>query len=309
MSFGTGGPSGFGTAQGGAREQRKRIIRRCLDLGINYFDTSALYGESEEILGWSLDGIARDSYYLATKWSATRWWSPPGVGGQDGPLHDDPRAVTEGVENSLKRLRADHIDIMYFHGLRPEHYDVVVERFYPAMDRLRQEGKIRFVGVAGRYIVDPSHQTVIKAIKTHPEYWDAVMLKYGILNQCAARQALPLALKRSIGVVNMSAVRSKLSNPQQLEDLMADWKRRRLISPDGLRDSDPLGWLVHDDLDSVINAGYRFGADHEAISTVLTGTTSIAHLEANVAGMRSPSLPEQDRARLQKLFGHIAEWA
>ena len=309
MSFGTGGPSGFGGAEGSEREERRKVVRRCLELGINFFDTSAHYGGSEEILGWALEGVPRDSYYLATKWAATTWWSPGGVGGEDGPLHEDPQALAEGVDASLKRLQTDHIDVMFFHGLRPKHYDVVVERFYPVMLKLREAGKIRFLGVSGRYIVDPSHETVTIAMKKHPEYWDAVMLKYGILNQYAAREALPLAMKHGIGVINMSAVRSKLSNQDQLKTLIADWKDRSIISGDSVPDDDPLGWLVHDEVESVISAGYKFGADHEAIATVLSGTTNLSHLEANVRVMEKPVSPPKDKKRLQELFGHIAEWA
>jgi predicted aldo/keto reductase-like oxidoreductase len=213
------------------------------------------------------------------------------------------------VESSLKRLRTDYIDIMNFHGVRPEHYPVVAERFYPVMKKLQETGKIRFVGISGRYIVDPSHKTVTAALKSHPSYWDVVMLKYGILNQYAAKEALPLARKHNIGVINMSAVRSKLSNPDQLKTTLSDWQSRSLIPADLLQDDDPLGWLVHGDVQSVISAGYKFGADHPAITSVLTGTTNIIHLEANTISMEKPFLPVEDTKRLKELLGHLAEWA
>jgi predicted aldo/keto reductase-like oxidoreductase len=63
---------------------------------------------------------------------------------------------------------------------------------------------------------------------------------------------------------------------------------------------------VHDDVDSVISAGYKFAADHPAISTVLTGTSSIAHLEANLRAMENPTLAKNDKRRLQELLGEIA---
>ena len=64
---------------------------------------------------------------------------------------------------------------------------------------------------------------------------------------------------------------------------MADWKRRGLIPADGLPDVGPLGWLVHDDVDSIVSAGYKFAADHPGVSTVHTGTANIDHVEKNVA--------------------------
>ena len=68
----------------------------------------------------------------------------------------------------------------------------------------------------------------------------------------------------------------------------------------------PLDWLIHDDVDSVISAGYKFAADHPGISTVLTGTSSLTHMEDNLRAMDEPTLAEDDKHRLQELFGEIA---
>ena len=135
------------------------------------------------------------------------------------------------------------------------------------------------------------------------------MLKYGILNQVAADDALPLAKKHNVGILNMAAVRIKLPNRRLLEQQIADWKERGLIPDDSLPEKDPLDWLVHDDVDSVVSAAYKFGADHEAVSTVITGTATLAHLEGNVAALDNPTLDEADAQRLRDLFGHIAEYA
>ena len=142
-----------------------------------------------------------------------------------------------------------------------------------------------------------------------PHLWDVIMLKYGILNQYAAKEMLPLALEHDIGILNMAAVRIKLPNPRLLEETMADWKSRGLVRQDALPDEDPLGWLVHDDVESVVAAAYKFAADHPAISSVITGTSNLSHLESNVRAMRNPALDAADRARLEWLFGHIVEYA
>ena len=67
-----------------------------------------------------------------------------------------------------------------------------------------------------------------------------------------------------------------------------------------------MGFLVHDWVDSVIAAGYKFGAAPQAISSVLIGTGSVAHLEANVAAILGPPLPEEDDGRLRQVFSGIA---
>jgi L-galactose dehydrogenase len=309
LGFGTGGPSSLGQSSGMPQNGQTDLIRRCFDVGINFFDTSSLYGKSEEILGRGLKGVPRDSYVLSTKWGHATTWSPRGVGGKDGPLVEDPQALIRGVEGSLGRLGTDYIDILHFHGLRPEQYHEVVERFCPGIERLQQEGKVRFLGFTTRFIADPVHEAALLGLRTDPDLWDTVMLKYGILNQVAANEVLPLALKHGTGVINMAAVRIKLPRSDQLEALIADWKRRGLVPADSLPDKNPLGWLVHDDVDSVVSAGYKFAADHPAISTVLTGTANPVHLEENAAALEKPSLAESDRQRLVDLFGQIAEYA
>ena len=300
LSYGTGGPSNFGQSAGLSQQEQNALVQRCLDLGINLFDTSTGYSQSEEILGKGLKGEPRDSYIVATKWAARV---------DDEGLPPESEALTTSVERSLSRLGTDYVDIMMFHGLVRDEYHTVVERLYPAMKRFQEQGKIRFIGFSEMFREDPLHETVVLALRTHPDLWDAIMLKYGILNQYAAKEALPLAQKHDVGILNMAAVRIKLPNPARLEAQIADWKRRGVIPAEDLPTKDPLGWLVHDDVDSVISAGYKFAADHAGVSTVLTGTSSVEHLENNAAAMDKPLLPQPDKSRLVDLFGEIAEYA
>jgi L-galactose dehydrogenase len=106
----------------------------------------------------------------------------------------------------------------------------------------------------------------------------------------------------------MAAVRIKLPNPKLLREQIAEWKQNGSIPADSVPDDNPLGWLVHDDVRSVIDAAYRFATEHPAISTVLTGTSSIAHLEDNVRSFENPVLPKADSKRLMEIFGEIKEY-
>ncbi len=298
-SFGTGGPSQFGQHRGLEQRQQTALVRRCLELGVNLFDTHEGYGDSELILGEALRGVPRDSYHIVTKWS---YHSGGGVG-------RDAAAFARSVERSLGRLDTDYVDVMMIHGILAAEHESVMERFLPTLERLCEEGKVRFKGFSTRYIVDPAQEIVPVALRSHPELWDVVMLKYGILNQIMAKEALPLAAEHNIGVLNMASVRIKLPVPALLEELIAEWKDKGCIPRDSIPAKDPLGWLVHDDVDSVVSAAYKFAADHPAIGSVITGTSSIAHLEANIAALEEPRLPEGDSARLKCLFGDIAEYA
>ena len=251
LGLGTGGPSRLGQSKGMPGEEQDRLVRRCMELGINLFDTSEHYGRSEEILGRALAGVPRPSYVLATKWGHA---TPAGA-------LKGPGELSFSVDRSLSRLRTDYVDVMQFHGLAAAQYDDVVERLYPALDRLRERGKIRFIGFSTSS-TDPTHDVVLRALDAHPQLWDTVMLKYGILYQSAAKAALPLAQEHNVGIINMAAVRLDLSLPDRLSALIEDWKARGVIPSASLPDEDPLGWLVRDGVDSVVSAGYKFAVAH-----------------------------------------------
>ena len=298
-AFGTGGPSQFGQRKGLEQRQQTELVQRCLKLGVNLFDTHEGYGDSERILGDALRGVPRDSYYLVTKWSYH----------SGGGLGRDAAAFAASVERSLGRLETDYVDAIMIHGVLAAEYDSVVERFAPTLERLCEQGKARFKGFSTRYIADPAQEIVPFALSRHPNLWDVVMLKYGILNQIMAKEALPLATARDIGVLNMASVRIKLPVPALLEELIAEWKDKGYISQDSVPAQGPLDWLVNDKVDSVVSAAYKFAADHPAVASVITGTSSVEHLEANIAALEEPRLPEEDSARLKRLFGDIAEYA
>ena len=297
-SFGTGGPSQFGQHKGLEQRQQTALVRRCLDLGVNLFDTHEGYGESERILGEALRGVPRGSYHLVTKWS---------YHSGDGARNE--AAFAESMERSLDRLETDYVDVMMIHGILASEYESVVERFVPVLERMRDQGKVRFRGFSTRYIADPAQEIVPRALRSDPDLWDVVMLKYGILNQIMASDALPLAVENGVGVLNMASVRIKLPIPALLEELIAEWKDKGYIAPDSIPAQDPLGWLVHDDVDSVVSAAYKFAADHPAVSSVITGTSNPEHLESNIAALEEPRLHDGDRTRLRLLFGDIAEYA
>ena len=298
-SFGTGGPSQFGQRKGLEQKAQTLLVRKSLDLGINLFDTHEGYGESETILGNSLKGVRRDTYNICTKWS---YQNP------DGSMKCGSE-FEESVEKSLQRLQTDYIDIMMFHGVMAEDYTIVVDSYMEVMNKLIRAGKIRFKGFSTKYVNDPAQESPPIALKTDPLIWDVLMLKYGILNQLAASETLPLAMKHSIGILNMASVRIKLPNPKLLEEPLMEWKNKGYISNNALPERFPLDWLIHDDVDSVISAAYKFAASHEAISSVIIGTSSIDHLESNIAALRNPSLPRKDYERLITLFGNIIEYA
>ena len=242
--------------------------------------------------------VPRDHYNICTKW-------PPWV---DGQLAVDPTLLVNSLERSLKRLQTDHVEILLFHGPRANEYHSLVERFYPTMEKLQSQGKIGSIGLSTQYAGEPAQTVANMALKENPDIWDTIMLKYGILNQAAAQETLPLAMKNNVGIMNMAAVRVKLPDPTLLQELIIEWAQQGYIEPDSLPVENPLNWLVHDDVISVVGAGYKFAADHPAVATVITGTSNISHLKENAVALEKPYLSAEDTNLVKKLFSEINEY-
>ncbi len=294
MGIGSGGPSLFGQNSRVSEVDISRMVRRALDMGINFFDTAAAYGQSEAILGRALRGVPREAYILATKFHAV-------VDGK--PLPE--KAVIERVDQSLRRLRVDTVDLLQLHGVLPGDYQIAVEIAFPTVLRLQEQGKFRFLGITESYARDGRHEALGLALAD--DTFDTVMVGYNLMNPTPEQDILPICERRDVGVICMVPVRRALSRPEHLRKRIAEAKAKGLIARRALPDQDPLGWLVKGGVKSLPAAGYKFSAAHSAVSTVLTGTSSIAHLEENVEALLGPPLPDADVARLRSIFGEVWE--
>ncbi len=306
LSFGTGGPTTF-TESDLSDSEKARLLHCCLERGINLIDTSQGYGDSELFLGNALAGFPRESYLLSTKCAYSEWPGFDANTKEDG-LPVDRDLLLEAVDRSLRRLCTDYIDIMFIHGLKPDDYDEIYDRHGATIERLKESGKIRLIGFSERMGEDLEHRVTTNAITRHSTFWDVVMLRYGIFNQCARDHALQLSVEKGVGVINMSPARYLLPHPEQLAERIASWKADGSLDADVVPTHNSLGWLLYGEVDSVVSAGLKFAADHPGVSTVLTGTRSFDHLEANIRAMENPFLPAVDQDRLIKLFTFAREW-
>src|SRR5262249_11726738 len=118
-----------------------RAVREALALGINFIDTSPYYGRglSECLLGPALKGVPRDSYILGTK-----------LGRYDAAHFDfSARRVVESVDVSLHRMGVSHLDIILCHDIEFVNMQQIVDETLPALRKVREQGKVRFIGVSG----------------------------------------------------------------------------------------------------------------------------------------------------------------
>src|SRR3981081_4550611 len=118
-----------------------RSVHVALNLGMNFIDTSPFYGRgmSEVLLGVALRGVPRDSYILGSK-----------LGRYAGAHFDfSAKRVVESVDISLERMKVDHLDIMLCHDIEFVDMRQIVDETLPALRKIRQQGKVRFIGISG----------------------------------------------------------------------------------------------------------------------------------------------------------------
>lgn len=162
--------------------------------------------------------------------------------------------LTDGLEASLTRLRTDYVDIYHLHGVRTDQYDHAVAELVPAMHKLRDAVKIRFLGITESFASDPGHQMLSRIVRD--DCWDVVMVGFNILDQSARNRVLAETRRRGMGVLCMFAVPDALSRPDTLRETIAELIRQELIDREGLDLQDPLGF-VHSAAESLPDAAYR----------------------------------------------------
>jgi len=279
----------FVSSLGAEREDARRAVRRALELGVNYVDTAPGYLDSEEALGYALDGVTQP-YLLSTK-----------LGGRPQPFNpQDKDALRRSVEESLRLLRRDHIDILMIHEPdRPGQYDWFPDwkRFYGPVNELlaelKEEGIIRFTGLGGTTAYTLPH------IIATGEY-DVVLtaFNYSLLWQEARIAVLPEAKAQGMGII--------VGSPLQQGALARCYTEQvqhgaRWLSPPRRAQFARLYALVTDLGLTLPELALRFVISNPDISTTLMGARSVAEVEANVRSVEAGPLPEDVLDEIQDI--------
>ncbi|MFM7521174.1 MAG: aldo/keto reductase [Planctomycetota bacterium] len=172
-------------------------VRAALDCGLTLIDTSPFYGRgmSEVLLGIALEGVPRDDYLLCTK-----------LGRYDLAHFDfSARRVAESVDVSLHRLRTDHLDIVLCHDIEFVPLGQIVEETLPALRKVRDAGKVRFIGFSGY------PQKIFRSICDRTDV-DCVLSynQYTLQNTRFATETLPWLTERGIGAMNAGPFSARL---------------------------------------------------------------------------------------------------
>jgi aryl-alcohol dehydrogenase-like predicted oxidoreductase len=308
LGFGCGAVGGF-MVRGDPAEQ-ERVVARAITAGVNYFDTAVQYGdgESEKNLGRVLQRLKPANAIVGTKVRL-----PPGDFGRIA------EAVATSLEGSLARLGLERVDIFHLHNPITEagggsalSVKQVLDDVVPAFERLRAQGKIRFLGLTGVGDTAALRQ-VIEA-----RAFDSAQIVYNMLNPSAA-EPLPknypaqdygrlfdATMAAGVGVVGIrvlaggalsgSAERHPIAGPapEPIGSALsydADVDRARRLMP-----------LVKKGFDaSLTEAATRFALSHPAMGTILVGLATPQQFEDALAAVQKGPLPQAALDRLSAL--------
>ena len=291
--LGCGGPSRLGLRDSSdSTDLAVALIRQALDLGVNFLDTAESYG-TEPVVGKAIKSLPRENIIISTK----KTLPPPDCANPDQELR-------RGLEQSLKELDTDYIDIYHLHGVEPKDYDYAKNRLMPVMRRLKEEGKIRYIGVTEGFVQDQRHRMLQDSVKEN--LWDVAMVGFNLLNPSARRTVFPVTMRQRVGMLNMFAVRRALSQPKRLKELVAELVTKGDIPRGAINPDDPLDFvLAGSDAATLPEAAYRFCRHEPGVDVVLTGTGNPAHLRENIAAILKPALPRPVLGKLEALFGKL----
>lgn len=288
MGIGAGGPSQLGRKTGLDEAESADLLRRAFDAGVNFVDSSEAYG-TEPVIGRALQDRDRTSVVISTKKTCRR-------------KQVTPQLLQESLEQSLQRLGTDYIDIYNLHGVVPQDYAYLVADIYPVLQKAREQGKIRFIGVTEMFNEDLTHTMLQQALAD--DLWDVLMVGFNILNQTARETVFEKALAQNVGIQIMFAVRRALRHPENLGEFVADLVQKGQIDPADIAAEAFPDFLLRDAF-SLPDAAYRFCRDEPGVHVVLSGTGNSAHLEANLESFSRPPLPEETLVKLKQIFRNV----
>jgi len=267
----------FATSMGNDPDDSIRIIHKELDAGINLVDTADAYGDSEDIVGRALKD-RRDNVVLATK-----------VG---RPVGDDPhhqgasrRWITTAVENSLRRLQTDHIDVYQIHRPDP---DTDIEETLSVLTDLMHSGKIRAFGTStlpASNLVE-AHWVAERRQLERPR---TEQPPYSILTRSIEREVLPVAQQYGMGILvwgrlGQGMLTGRVRQGQDTDVIRAKFNtvfrdERRLDAVERLIP------LAEDAGLSMPHLAMAFAISHPAVTSALLGARTMEQLDDLLAGI------------------------
>jgi D-threo-aldose 1-dehydrogenase len=267
------------------------VIHHALQAGINYIDTAPLYGYGvgEVRVGRGINGH-RPQPTLSTK--VGRLFRPGTNQEQDKYPDADPNiqiyidntpgGIRQSLEESLRRLGKDSIEIVYIHDA-DDWVSEAVNVVYPELHKMREEGLLRAIGIGMNWC-----PTAISIMQDTDLNIALIAGRFTLLDQSAQDELYPLALKKKVSIVAAGVFNSGvLANP--VAGAHYDYEP---ASTEILERARAIGRFLESFEVSLTDAAMQFPLRHPAVASVLTGAASLAELKANIASFDSALPPE-----------------
>ena len=254
-----------------------RIIHRALDAGINLIDTADVYGDSEKIVGRALKG-RRDNVVLATKVSR--------------PVGDDPnqqgasrRWIMTAVENSLRRLRTDHIDLYQIHRPDP---DTDVEETLSVLSDLIHSGKVRAIGTSAMPVSDIVEAQWV-AERRGLERFRTEQPPYSLLNRGIEREMLPVAQRYGMGTLVWGPLGQGMLTGQVRKGRRNELRRADLLKhvndEHRIEAVERFFSLAQEAGLPLTHLAMAFAIAHPGVTSAILGPRTMSHLDDLLAGV------------------------
>jgi aryl-alcohol dehydrogenase-like predicted oxidoreductase len=246
--------------------QAEIILAAVLDAGINYIDTSIDYGLSEERIGRYI-AHRRDHYYLASKCGCLVG-APPAPPGERSPHVFTRDNIIAGVEQSLRRMKTDYLDLVQFH-ISPSRQTLEEDGALDALLELQAAGKVRFIGMS----------STLPNLRDHIAMgvFDVFQIPYSAVER-EHEDAISGAAEAGAGIVIRGGAAKGAPSTEKQTGLQWDrWQRARL--DDLLDGMTPVAFVL------------RFTFSHPHLHTTIVGTVNPAHLQANLSALEKGPLP------------------
>jgi aryl-alcohol dehydrogenase-like predicted oxidoreductase len=277
----------------GDEQESIRTIHRAYELGVTLLDTADMYGAgaNEELVGRAIAG-RRDDFEIATKFANRR-------DGDRRWVDNSPEWIRQAIDDSLRRLGVDHIDLYYMHRRNP---DVPIEESVGAMAELVHAGKVRHLGLS-----EVSAETMRAAVRVHPIA--ALQSEWSLFTRGIEEEIVPTARELGIGIVPYSPLgRGILSGAlTSTDDLSPDDFRRAnpRYSEENLRHNLELVRRLRSLAEEVggtpVQLALRWLLEQGDDVVPIPGTKRVKYLEENV-GATDIDITEEQLRRLDELF-------
>jgi L-galactose dehydrogenase len=266
------GASPLGNEFGVADPQEgEKAVRYAIERGINYFDVAPYYGRTlaETRLGQALVGC-RDKVVLASK-----------MGRYDVDSFDfSAERVTRSVEESLSRLQTDYIDVLQVHDVEFGNKGQIIHETVPAMHKLKQAGKVRFVGITGyplHLLRDVAEAAEVDTILSY--------CRYNLMDTSMDDVLTPVAKRKGIGLVNASPLHMRVLTEKGAPDWHPAPKRVLEVGREVARYCRSRGVDIAD-------LAMQFALQHDYVATTLVGMSKVRHVDGNVKAVGVAPDPE-----------------